>query len=48
VGAASPWPGYGISLGEWVTGNFGGDGRTDLVHLVREADYAHPWISVDP
>ena len=40
----SPTPGYNIQSGKWLTGDFNGDGRTDLLH-VTDADYVHPWLS---
>jgi hypothetical protein len=33
VGAFRPWPGYGMSVGSWQSGDFNGDARTDLLHL---------------
>src|SRR3990170_7583323 len=33
VQAFRPWPGYGIQVGSWRTGDFNGDGQTDLLHL---------------
>ncbi len=27
------WPGYGMTLGSWQTGDFDGDGKTDLMHI---------------
>src|SRR5207245_972421 len=39
-----PWPGYGMQLGSWLTGDFNGDGRTDLLHLCC-ADYANVWLA---
>src|SRR5207244_8757257 len=39
-----PWPGYGLQSGSWVTGDFNGDGRTDLFHLCC-ANYAILWLA---
>jgi FG-GAP-like repeat len=41
-----PWPDYVIPNGEWLTGDFDGDGRSDLLHLVNNADYANVWLSL--
>jgi len=40
-----PWANYGIGVGRWLVGDFNGDGRDDLIHLVDGTDYTHPWIS---
>ncbi|WLQ13235.1 FG-GAP-like repeat-containing protein [Hahella aquimaris] len=42
----SPWSGYGVSANAYnfKVGDFNGDGRTDLIHLVNNA-YLHVWIS---
>jgi uncharacterized protein YjaZ len=45
VGTFSPWAGYAIPNGVWVSGDLNADGRTDLVHLVDGTDYVHPWIA---
>jgi hypothetical protein len=45
VGTFSPWPGYGIPNGQWLTGDFNGDGKTDVLHLVQKTNYAHVWTS---
>ncbi len=45
VGTFSPWRGYAIPNGEWLTGDFNADGRTDLFHAVANTDYAHYWLS---
>ena len=42
--AFRPWPGYGIQSGSWQSGDFNGDGRTDLVHLT-DSDYANVWLA---
>jgi hypothetical protein len=39
-----PWPEYGMQTGSWQSGDFNGDGKTDLVHLCCR-DYAHIWFS---
>jgi predicted Zn-dependent protease len=41
-----PWPGYGISSSRWLVGNFTGDRKSDLIHLVQNTDYTHIWNSV--
>ncbi|MDQ5844103.1 MAG: VCBS repeat-containing protein, partial [Acidobacteriota bacterium] len=41
----APWPGYHFgSPKSWHTGDFNGDGFTDLIHIVG-GDYVHTWIS---
>jgi hypothetical protein len=45
VGTFSPWPGYAIPNGVWRTGDFNGDGRTDILHAVANTDYVHVWTS---
>ena len=40
-----PWPGYGIPNGLWMTGDFNGDGRTDVLHAVANTDYVNVWLS---
>jgi hypothetical protein len=44
VGFFQPWPGYGIQVGSWQSGDFNGDGSGDLVHLAGN-DYVHPWLA---
>jgi hypothetical protein len=44
VTTSQPWPGYGIEAGSWQVGDFNGDGRDDLIHMVGP-DYVHPWLS---
>lgn len=39
-----PDPRYNIYSGQWLTGDFDGDGKGDLIHLT-DSDYVHPWIS---
>lgn len=38
-------PGYFYPNGQWLTGDFNGDGRGDLLHAVQGTDYVHPWLS---
>lgn len=45
VGTFRPWAGYAIPNGVWLTGDYDGDGRTDLFHAVQGRDYAHIWLS---
>jgi hypothetical protein len=45
VSTFRPGPGYGMKVGSWLTGDFNGDGKTDLVHLLTPYDYTHTWIS---
>jgi hypothetical protein len=45
VGYFQPAPGYWVHSGSWQAGDFNGDGRTDLVHLIP-GDYVRPWISL--
>jgi len=40
----SPWPGYGVQSGTWLTGDFDGDARTDLFHAWG-GDSANIWYS---
>jgi len=45
VGAPySPWPGYGMQLGSWLTGDFDGNGLTDLFHAWG-ATQVNVWLS---
>jgi len=44
VGILRAWPGYNFQSGTWLSGDFSGDGRDDLIHFAG-GDYAHPWIS---
>ena len=44
----SPWTGYGIPNGLWLTADITGDRRSDIVHLVNRTDYVHPWLSTLP
>jgi hypothetical protein len=45
VGTFRPWAGYAMPNGLWLTGDFDGDGRGDLIHAVQSRDYAHTWLS---
>jgi FG-GAP-like repeat len=45
VQSFSPWPGYSIPNGVWLTGDFNGDGKTDVFHAVAGTDYANIWFS---
>jgi hypothetical protein len=45
VGMFRPWPGYAIPNGLWLTGDFNGDGKTDIFHAVQNTDYANIWFS---
>jgi hypothetical protein len=40
-----PWSGYAIPNGLWLVGDFNGDGRSDIVHVVEGADYVNVWLS---
>jgi hypothetical protein len=39
-----PWANYGIQTGSWLSGDFNGDGKDDLMHLT-ESDYVNTWLS---
>ena len=45
VSVFRPWPGYAMGDGRFVTGDFNGDGKTDLVHPVADNQYANIWLS---
>jgi hypothetical protein len=45
VRSFSPWAGYAIPNGVWLTGDFNGDGKTDIFHAVQDTDYANVWLS---
>ena len=47
VQTSQAWSGYAIPNGVWLSGDYTGDGRADLLHVVNGTDYVHPWISVD-
>jgi hypothetical protein len=40
-----PWSGYAIPNGYWLIGDYNADGRSDIVHAVRNSDYIHTWFS---
>lgn len=40
-----PWAGYAIPNGIWRTGDFNGDGKTDIFHGVQNSDTAVVWLS---
>jgi hypothetical protein len=42
VAFTQAWPGYGMRPGSWITGDFNGDSREDLLHICC-ADYGHTW-----
>ena len=41
----SPWRGYGIPNGLWLTGDFFGTHRNGIVHVVNNTDYVNVWNS---
>ena len=45
VSLFNPWPGYSLPNGLWLTGDFNGDRRADLIHAVNQTDYIHTWMS---
>jgi len=45
VSLFNPWPGYALPNGLWLSGDFNGDRRVDLVHAVNQTDYIHTWMS---
>ena len=46
VGTFRPWSGYAIPNGEWLSLDFNGDGRDDVVHVVQGRGYVHTWRSL--
>ncbi|MGI9353548.1 MAG: FG-GAP repeat domain-containing protein, partial [Rhizobiaceae bacterium] len=48
VSTFSPWPRYAIPNGLWLSGDFDGDQKADIVHVVRATNYIHPWLSRMP
>lgn len=40
-----PWSGYKVSTGLWRSGDFNGDGKSDLLHAVGDSNYVHVWMS---
>jgi hypothetical protein len=45
VSQFKPWAGYDMHLGHFLAGDFNGNGKTDLVHIVAGSSYANVWIS---
>ena len=45
VGTFRPWAGYAIPNGQWMAADLNADGRTDIVHIVKNTDYMHTWYS---
>ncbi|QUP56489.1 hypothetical protein GO998_22665 (plasmid) [Ralstonia syzygii] len=45
VNSFSPWSGYAMPNGLWLVGDFNGDGRADIVHVVDGSDYVNVWLS---
>jgi hypothetical protein len=41
----SPWPNYAVADGQWLTGDFNGDGSFDLLHGVQGTNYVNVWLS---
>ena len=41
----SPWSGYAIPNGLWLTGDINGDKKMDVIHAVESSDYIHTWLS---
>src|SRR3712207_2467117 len=41
----APWAGYAVPNGLWLSGDFNGDGRADIVHAVSGRDFVHVWTS---
>jgi hypothetical protein len=44
----SPWYGYAIGIGYFLTADFDGDRKGDVIHIVTNNDYVHPWDSLLP
>jgi hypothetical protein len=44
----SPWAGYAIPNGLWLTGDFNGDRKTDVLHAVQNTSYVNTWLSTLP
>jgi FG-GAP-like repeat len=45
VRSFSPWPGYPMDTGSWLVGDFNGDGRADLLHVLPGANGVNVWLS---
>jgi hypothetical protein len=43
VGSFSPWAGYAINEGPFLTAKLTGGARADLVHVVQKTDYVNVW-----
>jgi FG-GAP-like repeat len=48
ISTFSPGPSYAISTGQWLTGDFNGDGSSNLLHGVEGTNYAKVWLSNFP
>jgi hypothetical protein len=42
----TPWAGYAMNIGNFLAGDFNGDHKTDLIHIVAGTDYANVWTSL--
>jgi hypothetical protein len=45
VRSFSPWPGYVMDTGTWHVGDFNGDGRADLLHILPGKNSVNIWLS---
>jgi hypothetical protein len=45
VQSYSPWPGYVMDTGTWHVGDFNGDGRADLLHVLPGKNSVNIWLS---
>jgi hypothetical protein len=45
VRSFSPWPGYVMDTGSWLVGDFNGDGRADLIHVLPGTNGVDVWLS---
>ena len=41
----NPGAGYAIPNGLWLVGDFDRDSRYDILHVVQNTNYVHPWLS---
>jgi hypothetical protein len=48
ISTFSPGPSYAISTGQWLTGDFNGDGSSNLLHGVEGTNYAKVWLANFP